>query len=165
MPIRQARSLWYNLAMVSASDIKVLRDETGLSMSLVKSALDEAGGDKAKALEILRSKAGAAAEKKSGRALGAGTVASYVHSTKTMGAMVELDSETDFVAKNDEFKQLAYDIAMHVSATAPADVPALMEEAFVKDGTRTIKQLIEGAVQKFGERVEIKRFSRFSVLD
>jgi len=151
--------------MVSAADIKILRDETGLSMSLVKSALDEAGGDKAKALEILRSKAGAAAEKKSGRTLGAGTVASYVHSTKTMGAMVELDSETDFVSKNDEFKQLAYDIAMHVSATSPADVEALMAEPFVKDGTRTIKQLIEGAVQKFGERVEIKRFARFSVFD
>src|SRR3989344_3393229 len=151
--------------MVSAADVKILRDETGLSMSLVKSALDEAGGDKAKALEILRSKAGAAAEKKSGRTLGAGTVASYVHSTKTMGAMVELDSETDFVSKNDEFKQLAYDIAMLLSASSPSDVEALMAEPFVKDVTRTIKQLIEGAVQKFGERVEIKRFARFSVFD
>ena len=76
--------------------------------------------------------------------------------------MVELGSETDFVAKNDEFMNLAHNIAMHISATNPIDIEALLSEQFIKEPTLTIRDLVQNAVQKFGERVEILRFSRFS---
>ncbi len=78
--------------------------------------------------------------------------------------MVEFNCETDFVAKNPEFGALAYDIAMHVAATNPADVATLLAEPFIKDGARTVGDLVQAAVQKFGENSEVRRFSRFSVL-
>jgi len=149
--------------MISAEQIKKLRDLTGVSMSLCKSAIEEAGGDEVTALEILRAKGATAAEKKSIRSLGAGTIAVYLHSTRNVAAMVELASETDFVSSNEEFRTLAHDIAMHVSATNPLDLEALYSEQFIKDPSLTVKDLIQGAVQKFGERVELVRFSRFSV--
>lgn len=148
--------------MISAQDIKKLRDLTGLSISLCKGALEEALGDEAKALAILQSKGASAAEKKAGRTLGAGTVAAYIHATKTMGALIELSSETDFVAKNEEFRALAYDLAMHVCATNPANIETLLAEPFIKDPDKTVRDLVQNAIQKFGERVEISRFSRFS---
>ena len=148
--------------MVSAEDIKKLREETGLPMSLCREALQESAGDRAKALEILGQRGAHAAEKKSSRSLGAGSIAAYIHNTKTIGTLVELDCETDFVANNDEFKTLAYDLAMHICATAPANLEALMLEPFIKDESRSIKQLIENATQKFGERIELVRFVRYS---
>lgn len=105
--------------MITTDDIKALRDETGVSVMQCKKALEEAGGDRAKAKVILYKQSGAAAAKKAERALGAGVVGSYVHVTGTMGAMVILSCETDFVAKNDEFRTLARDIAMHVTAMNP----------------------------------------------
>jgi elongation factor Ts len=149
--------------MVNASDIKRLREETGVSMAVCKQALDEAMGDHDKALAILASKGAAVAAKKSDRSLGAGAVSAYIHSTKNIGAMVELDSESDFVSKNEDFVTLAHDIAMHVSATNPETLEALLAEAFIKDPEKTIKQLIDSATQKFGERIELVRFTRFAV--
>lgn len=99
--------------------IKSLRDETGVSVMQCKKALEEAGGDIGKARMALRKKSGEIAAKKGDRTLGAGVIAAYIHSNGTVGAMVELACETDFVAKNDEFKRLAYDIAMHVAAMHP----------------------------------------------
>ncbi|OHB18215.1 MAG: hypothetical protein A2749_00385 [Parcubacteria group bacterium RIFCSPHIGHO2_01_FULL_45_26] len=148
--------------MISAKDIKTLRDQSGLSISLCKDALIEAQGNQDKAMDILRAKGAFAVEKKSIRTLGAGTISAYVHNTNNIGAMVELGSETDFVAKNDEFMNLAHNIAMHISATNPIDIEALLSEQFIKEPTLTIRDLVQNAVQKFGERVEILRFSRFS---
>jgi elongation factor Ts len=105
--------------MVTTDQIKALREKTGVSVMQCKKALEEAGGDMEKATILLHKLSGKAAEKKADRELGAGCVASYVHANGTVGAMVELLCETDFVAKNDEFKALAYDIAMHVAAAAP----------------------------------------------
>jgi elongation factor Ts len=105
--------------MVTTDVIKKLRDETGVSVMQCKKALEEAGGDVAKAVVILKKKGADAAAKKADRTLAAGTIASYVHATGTVGAMVEIGCETDFVAKNPEFKQLAYDIAMHIAAAKP----------------------------------------------
>lgn len=105
--------------LASMDDIKALRDRTGVSVMECKKALEEAGGDIEKALVILRKKSGRIAEKKQDRTLGAGTVAAYIHSTKEVGAMIVLSSETDFVSKHEDFIKLAYDIAMHVAATAP----------------------------------------------
>jgi elongation factor Ts len=99
--------------------IKELRDATGVSVMQCKKALEEAGGDKDKALVILKKKGAEAAAKKGDRTLGAGMIQAYIHSTGSVGVMVELGCETDFVAKNPEFKQLAYDIAMHIAASKP----------------------------------------------
>lgn len=104
---------------ISTENIKELRDRTGVSIMQCKKALEEAEGDMEKALVLLRKKSGDSAAKKADRELGAGTVAAYVHSSKDVGAMVVLACETDFVSKNPEFTQIAYDIAMHAAATNP----------------------------------------------
>ena len=190
---------------ITTDRIKELRDQTGVSVMQCKKALEEAGGDAAKALVILRKKSSEAAAKKSDRTLGAGAVASYVHNTGTVGAMVLLSSETDFVSKNEDFKKLAYNIAMHVAALNPEylsrdDVPAeemekvrevflpetagkpehlkdsilkgkldsyfkdkiLLEQPFIKDQEVTVGELVAQAVQKFGERIAVSKFSRFT---
>ena len=147
---------------VTVEQIKKLREETGVSLGLCKTVLEEANGDHSKAIAILKDKGVANADKKAGRSLGAGTVSAYIHNTKDMGAMVELDSETDFVAKNAEFQALAYDIAMQVMVTMPENIETLLEQPFIKDETKKVRELILTATQKFGERIEIRNFSRFS---
>lgn len=149
--------------MITTEQIKKLRDATGLSLQQIRVALEEAGGDEGKAMELLKAKSADIAAKKGDRNLNAGTVAAYIHSGETVGAMVELMCETDFVAKNPEFKAAAKEIAMHVAAMNPADVGELLEQAFIKNPSSTIGQLVNGLVQKFGERTEIGRFARFSV--
>lgn len=104
---------------ISMEQIKALRDKTGISVMQCKKALEDAGGDEEKALILLRKKGAEIAAKKSDREFGAGVVQAYIHSNGTIGAMVELVSETDFVSNNAEFKTLAYDIAMHISAANP----------------------------------------------
>ena len=99
--------------------IKALRDETGVAVMQCKKALEESAGDMDKARMALRKKSGEIASKKGDRALGSGVVAAYVHGNNSVGAIVELACETDFVAKNEEFKHLAYEIAMHVVAMSP----------------------------------------------
>jgi len=149
--------------MITAEQVKELRDATGIGVSECKKALEESGGDMQKARDILLRRAGAAAQKKIGRALGAGVVAAYVHNTGQVGAMVLLSCETDFVSKNEEFVELAKNIAMHVAAMKPSDAQSLLAEAYIKDSGRTIADLVAAAAQKFGERVEITEFSCFSV--
>jgi len=144
---------------ITAEQVKVLRDKTGVSMMECKKALEEAQGDEAKALELLSARASVVAGKKSDRALGAGAVAAYVHNTGQVGAMVLLSCETDFVSKNDEFVALARDIAMHASAMRPADLAELLAQQFIKDQSKTVAELVSAATQKFGERIEISQFS------
>lgn len=186
--------------------IKALRDKTGISVMQCKKALEEAGGDEEKALVLLRKKGAEIAAKKSDREFGAGAVAAYIHSNGMVGAMIELVSETDFVSNNAEFKTLAYDIAMHISATNPeftrkdeikeedkakaievfqAEVEGkpenlkeqilagkldayfkeriLLEQPFIKNPDLTIQQLLDNAIQKFGERIEVARFTRMKI--
>ncbi len=148
---------------ISAEAVKELRDQTGVSVMECKKALEEAGGDKTKALEILGKRAIASVGKKSDRALGAGVVSSYIHNTGQVGAMVLLSSETDFVSKNEEFGALARDIAMHAAAMRPSSVDELMQQAFIKDSGKTIADLISAATQKFGERIEVGALTITSV--
>jgi elongation factor Ts len=108
--------------MITTEQIKQLRDETGVSVMVCKKALEEAGGDFAKARILLKKAGTASAAKKADRQLGAGIVGAYIHASGTVGAMVFLACETDFVARNDEFKALAYDIAMHITALNPVYV-------------------------------------------
>lgn len=130
------------MAIITTETIKELRDMTGLSIMQCKKALEEAEGDISKANILLQKKGAGIAAKKADRNLGAGKVVSYVHSTGNIGALVELLCETDFVAKNEEFGVLAYNIAMQVAATNPAylkmsDIPAEVkkeaEEVFAKE--------------------------------
>lgn len=148
---------------ITSEQVKELRDKTGVSVMECKKALVEAEGDMAKALVILGERSIAMAAKKEGRELAAGTVGAYVHATAQVGALALLMCETDFVSKNEEFVALARDIAMHASAMRPENVEAALEQPFIKDGERTVKQLIEAASQKFGERVEISKLSVFAV--
>ena|SRR3989344_5246747 len=193
--------------MISTEQIKTLRDSTGISVMQCKKALEEAGGDSEKALVILRKKGGDIAAKKADRTLGAGVISAYIHGNGSVGAMVELSCETDFVSKNSDFKALAYDIAMHVAASSPLYLKAedvaesekakarevfakevegkpatiqdkimqgklasyfgektLLEQPFIKNPELTIKGLIDSGIQKFGEKIEVARFTRFSVL-
>ena len=157
--------------MITTELIKELRDKTGISVMQCKKALEESGGDIEKAIANLAKKSADIASKKSDRTLGAGVVESYIHATHTVGSMVELLCETDFVANNEEFRKLARDIAMHVTATNPQSVAseesgdenALLDQAFIKNPEMTINNLIQGATQKFGEKIEVSRFVRYSV--
>ncbi len=152
--------------------IKELREETGLSFAQIKKALDEVGGDKEKARALLAELSAVSAEKKADRELAAGVIAAYVHANGTVGAIIELSCETDFVAKNDEFKALAHDLAMHVTAMAPTSLnnedglgeeTALLKQTFIKDPSLTIEQRVAAAVQKFGENTKITRFTRYAM--
>lgn len=189
---------------ISTDTLKMLRDKTGVSVMQCKKALEEAGGDVEKAEVILRKRSGAAADKKADRELGAGAIGVYTHNNE-IGAMALLSSETDFVSKNEEFVQLAREIAMQVAATNPRylsevdivdaakeaakavfleevkDKPedmrekilegkmasyfqdqVLLNQPYIKDDSKTVRDLITEASQKFGERVEITQFVRFS---
>lgn len=147
--------------MITTEQIKELRDRTGISIAQCKKALEEANGDMGKAMEALKSQGAEIAEKKSSRTLAAGAVSSYIHSTGNMGAMVEVHSETDFVAKNPEFRALAADLAMHIAASDPQNLEELLAQPYIKDPSITITDLVQSFVQKFGERIEIVRFARF----
>src|SRR3990167_3501828 len=149
--------------MITIEEIKTLREETGLSIIECQKALEEADGNKDNAIELLKKKGAEIAIKKSGRALGAGVVIAYIHTGETVGVMLELLCETDFVAKNPEFKSVARDIAMHIVAMKPADKNELLEQPFIKDQGQKISDLINNTVQKFGERTEVGRFVRFSI--
>ena len=149
--------------MITIEEIKTLREETGLSIMECQKALEEADGNKDNAIELLKKKGAEIAIKKSGRALGAGVVIAYIHTGETVGVMLELLCETDFVAKNPEFKSVARDIAMHIAAMNPSDITVLLEQPFIKDIGQKISDLINNSVQKFGERTEVGRFVRFSI--
>ncbi len=193
---------------ITTDQVKALRDKTGISVMQCKKALEEAGGDMDKALAFLKAKGAEIASKKSSRELHSGAVASYVHSNNSVGAMVYLSCETDFVARNEEFKTLAHDIAMHITAMNPQFVsdkditahdkenirklfekevaesgkPAeiqkkmldgkvatyfkertLLDQPFIKDPDHTIGDVLTGAIQKFGERIQVERFVRLTI--
>ena len=148
---------------ITSEQVKALRDKTGVSVMECKKALTEANGDMDKALEVLSTRAAASVGKKADRELGAGSVAAYTHNTGTVGSLVLLASETDFVSKNEEFVALSRDIAMHAAAMRPASIEELMTQTFIKDPSKTVADLISGATQKFGERVEVTQLSVFAV--
>jgi len=155
--------------MITTEQIKTLRDKTGVSVMQCKEALERAGGDEEKALGFLREKGVEVSAKKQARTLGSGVVESYIHAGSKIGALVELLSETDFVARNGEFRMLAGDIAMHVAAMNPSGIndgeAALLAQPFVKDPGITVGALIEGSIQKFGEKIEVGRFTRYALLE
>lgn len=146
--------------MISTEQIKALREKTGVSIAQCKKALEESGGDIDKALSLLQQNSSLVASKKSDRELAVGLIASYVHGG-VIGSMVEMRCETDFVSKNQDFKELADDLAMQITAMNPQDNEELLAQPAMKNPDLTISQLIDQAVQKFGERIEVSRFARF----
>ena len=191
-----------------AQSVKELRELSGAGMMDCKRALQESNGDLEKAMEVLRKTGIAKAQKKSGRSASDGLIFPYIHPGSKLGVLLEINCETDFVAKTEDFQTLAKDIAMHIAATCPISVNidgisasliekekeiyaeqakntgkpnniiekmiegrivkfykenVLMEQEFVKDPDKTIKDLITENVAKFGENIVIKRFSRFQL--
>lgn len=143
--------------------IKNLREKTGAGMVEIKKALEEAGGDEGKAMEILRARGQEKAGKKLDRVAGEGVVVSYIHPNNKVGVMVKLMCETDFVARNDEFKELARDIAMHVAAMNPEDVSALLIQPFVKNQEMTVGELLNQNISKIGENIQVGEFLRMEI--
>lgn len=129
----------------------------------IKKALEEAGGDETKALEILHSRGQEKAQKKSDREAFEGLVASYVHANGKIGAMVKLMCETDFVARNEDFKNLARDIAMHIVAMNPEDNETLLSQPFVKNPEITVNDLIIQNISKIGENIQVGGFNRLEL--
>jgi elongation factor Ts len=160
---------------VSAADVKALRERTGAPMMDVKKALEEAEGDEQKAIEILRKKGAASAAKRGGRGTAEGVVASYTHSSGTgerkqqrIGVLVEVQCETDFVALNDDFKEFAHDVAVHIAAMNPLhvsleDVPEedvanerrILEEKAKADGKpdNVVEKIVEGQLKKWASEL------------
>ena len=146
--------------MITANMVKELREKTGAGMMDCKKVLTETDGDMEKAAELLRERGIAKAAKKSGRIAAEGLVASYVAADKKVGAIVEVNAETDFVAKNDEFKSFVNDIAKIVAEENPADVEALLEVKYL--GTeKTVRETLTEKIATIGENMSIRRFSRF----
>jgi elongation factor Ts len=149
---------------ISAADVKKLRDKTGVGMMECKKALTEADGDMAEAEKVLRKRGVAAAAKKSGRATGDGAVTSYIHTGGKIGVLVEINCETDFAARSDDFQTLIHDIAMHVAAAAPrfvsrdevteqviADEREIARDQALKSGKpdNVVEKIVEGKINKF----------------
>jgi len=191
---------------ISAATVKKLRERTGLGMMDCKKALEESGGDVARAEELLRKQGLKAAELRTARSTREGRIGQYIHMNGRIGVLVELDCETDFVARNAEFERLLKDLCMQVAATrplyvAPENVPAelvtrekeiaaaqlrdkpanmiekicegklkdfykqvcLLEQPFIKDGSKTVRELVNGVNAVLAENIVIKRFVRFEV--
>jgi elongation factor Ts len=174
---------------IGANLVKELREKTGAGIMECKRALEETGGNVDKAMDVLRQQGLAKADKKSGRQASQGVIEPYIHGQGRIGSMIEINCETDFVARTADFKDLAHDIAMQVAATSPryldADaVPAadwdelerefgsreraieavcLLDQPFIKDPKRSIRDLVKGSIAKIGENIVVRRFARFEV--
>lgn len=148
---------------IDIKDVKKLRDETGISVMEVRSALEDANGDYKKALALLKEKAEKIAAKKADRETGQGIIETYVHGNGKIGVMVMLLCETDFVAKTDEFKHLGHEVAMQIAAMDPKDVEELLKQEYIKDPSVTIEKMVKETIQKTGENIVVKKFDRFAI--
>lgn len=141
-------------AGVSAAEVKVLRDRTGAGIMDCKAALAEAGGEMDKAIEILRVKGQASAAKRSGRATGEGLVSSYIHATRKLGVLVELQCETDFVARSDEFREFGGEVALHIAGVHPPPTYVSVEE--IPDHARAAeREVFEAKAREEDKPVEV----------
>lgn len=143
-------------------DIKKLREDTGAGVADCRTALEEAAGDMGKAKEILKKKGLDKASKKGDREVKAGIVEVYSHNGK-VGVLVELLCETDFVAKTEEFKNLAHELVLQVASMNPASVEELLNQEYIRDESLTIDQLIKSVVAKLGENIQVGRFKRIAL--
>jgi len=148
---------------IKIEDIKKLRVKTGAGIADSRRALEGAKGDFKRAEELVRSWGVEIAAKKSDRTVGAGKVETYIHGEGKVGAIVEIACETDFVAKTDDFKNLAHEVAMQIAAMAPKDVKELLKQEYIRDSSKKIETLVAETIAKVGENIVIKRFERFEL--
>ena len=149
--------------MATADDIKRLREETGCGVIDCKKALEESKGDITKAKEILRKRGLELAAKKSDRAAKEGRIEAYIHNGNKIGAIVEVNCETDFVARSEDFCVFTRDLAMHIAAMNPENAQALLAQPFVKDAGKTIQDYLNELVGKIRENIVVSRFIRFKI--
>jgi len=148
--------------MVTINQIRQLREETEVSISECKKALEEAGGDIEKAKKLLRKWGRTLAGKKKEREVKEGVIESYIHPNKKIGAMVELRCESDFAAKSGDFQKLAHEICLQIAAGLSEEIP-LLNQPWIKDETKTVKDLIDEYIGKLGENIIIKNFVRYEI--
>lgn len=144
---------------ISLDQLKKLRAETSAGVSDCRQALEDARGDYEKAKKILLERGVEKAAKKANRDTGSGLMESYVHAGK-VGVLVEVKCETDFVAKTDDFKILAHEIALQIAAMSPKDTKALLESPYIRDGQKTMESLVKETIAKLGENITIGKFTR-----
>lgn len=163
---------------VPTSMVKELREKTGASIIECKKALLEAKADLEKAIQILKQRGLALAEKKAKRIVAEGAIEAYVHPGARIGAMVEVNCETDFVARTDEFRKLAHDLALQIAAMTPlfispeeippgadinSEAACLLLQPFIKDNNKTVQDIINETIAKVGENIKVRRFVRFEL--
>ena len=143
--------------------LKQLREETGISLAQCKKALDESNGDIDKAKNLLKEWGQKVAEKKQSREASQGIIESYVHQTGKVGVLLDLRCETDFVARAQDFKNLAHEVAMQVASMNPSTVEELLSQSYIRESGRTIKDLVNDTIAKLGENIVVQRFIRFEL--
>lgn len=148
--------------MISLEKIKKLREETGVSISECQKALEKAKGDLKRAKETLKKSGRDLAREKKEREVKAGIIESYIHSGKKIGAMIELHCESDFVARSEDFQKLAHELCLQIAAISPEEIP-LPKQPWIRDETKTIKDLIDEYIAKFGENIVLKNFVRYEL--
>ncbi len=151
------------MAKIDPKDVQRLRSESGAGVMDCKRALEETGGDYAKALALIKERGIQSVAKKSERDAKEGVIASYVHSNRRVGALVELASETDFVSRGEDFQKLAQEIAMQVAAMQPASVDELLEQPYIRDASKKIKDLVTDVAASTKENVHVRRIQRFEL--
>ena len=151
--------------MITAALVKELREKTGAGMMDCKKVLTETDGDLEKASELLRERGIAKAAKKSGRVAAEGLVEAYISEDGKVGAVVEVNSETDFVAKNEEFKAFVADVAKQVAEKNPATVEELLAQESIAEAGKTVQEVLIGKIATIGENMSVRRFARFETAD
>lgn len=147
--------------MITASQVKDLREKTGAGMMDCKKVLTETNGDMEKAMELLRERGIAKAAKKSSRIAAEGLVDAYLSEDGKVGAVVEVNAETDFVAKNEEFKKFVADVAKQIAKTNPANVEELLAQKSIEETDKTVQEVLTNKIATIGENMSIRRFERF----
>lgn len=148
---------------ISTDQIKRLRDDTKGSIVDCKEALEKANGDYQKAKKLLIEKGAAILEKKRQRSTKNGLIASYIHSDNKTGVLLELACETDFVAKTEDFKNLAKELTLQIAACDPRDVVELLDQPYIRDDSLTVSDLFKSAVSKLKENIKIEKFCRYQI--
>ena len=149
--------------MITIDYIRKLREETGVSISECKKALEEAKGNIGLAKEILKKRGKEFAQRQSKRKAKEGLIATYLHPDKQIGVILELNCETDFVSRSEDFQKLAHELCLQIAAMNPQDVDSLFTQPWVKDETKTVKDLIDSYIAKLGENIVVKIFNRYEI--
>jgi elongation factor Ts len=148
--------------MSNLDTIQKLREETGAGVMEAKKALDEAGGDMAKAAQLLRAKGVEKARKRADREAGAGLIHGYVHNGR-VGVILDLRAETDFVVNSDPFRELAKELALQIAAMGGETPEAVLEQAYIKDPSKTVNELVQDVIRRTGENVKLHAFYRLAL--